>query len=209
MATLMDVSLFSYFGSIFLFLMVFVIVYGLLSMSKMFSSLKGANGIYAIIALGIAFFVLMYKSVTSVLSVMVPWFAVLIIAIFLIMFVIKMFSQDDALFTNIIKSKGVYWTILTFVIIIVLASFSSTFGQTLLSGQEPIETTTTEVIGGIEYTETTTSPQPSAAATTGTDDFGNNLLKTLVNPKVLGLMLLMIVGLFTIMLMADSQVLKG
>ncbi len=207
MATLMDVSLFSYFGSIFLFLMVFVIVYGLLSMSKMFGTLKGANGIYAIISLGIAFFVLMFEPVSAMISVMIPWFTVVIILMFLIMFVVKMFDSDTSLFSGILKSKGVHWTLITVFIIIILASLSSTFGQSLLTQNENVVVTTEgEIIEATPSSGVDIPVNNMEPGSTGTDDFGNNMLMTLVNPKVLGLILMMIIGLFTIMLMADSQV---
>ncbi|MDD3174859.1 MAG: hypothetical protein PHU51_00085 [Candidatus Nanoarchaeia archaeon] len=199
MATFMDVSLFSYFGPIFLFLMVFVIVYAFLSITKAFEKLPGKNALFAIIAISVSFFLLMYKPAMTVISVMIPWFTVLIMLTFLIMFVFKMFNQDETLWGSVIKQKSVMWTILTFVIIIVLASFSSTFGQTLLA-EQVTETTTDGMI-----TTVTNQTVPVTTTSTASSSFGNNVLMTLINPKVLGLILMLIIGMFTIMLLSDSQ----
>jgi len=203
MATFMDVSLFSYFGPIFLFLMVFVIVYAFLTVSKIFDKVDGKNGLYAIIALGTAFFILMFKPAMTVIAVMIPWFTVLIILIFLILFVLKMFNQDDELGKAIIGQKAVYWTFLTIVIIIVVSSLSTTFGQSLLTKQ--VGDTETMPVDDAIITAASNTTISTGTATTATPSFGDNVLMTLVNPKVLGLILMMLIGLFTIILMADSQ----
>lgn len=210
MATLMDISLLEYFGSIFLFLMIFAVTYGLLTMSKMFKDVPGKNAIYAIMSLALSFFVVMFKPAAAVIKVMVPWVTILVIFVFLVLFVVKTFNQDDSLVSKLIYDKGVYWTIITIFIIIVIASFSSTFGQSLLTQQVADDGT---VISSGEYvTYVNGTPGGNAdlvrdfeQGPTDSANFGDNVLMTLVNPKVLGLILMMLIGLFTIMLLSGAQ----
>lgn len=204
----MDVSLFSYFGPIFLFVLVFVVVYALLSVSKMFDKLEGKNGLYALLAITSAFFVLMFKPASTLITTMVPWFAALVILMFLIMFVVKMFNSDDKIFENLIQNnRGFYWILITIFIVIVIASLSSTFGQTLLSKQTG--ETVTEVNPSQINLNGTIGPEvptiETAKATGASSNFGDNVLMTLVNPKVLGMILMLVIGMFTIMFMADSN----
>ncbi len=208
MATLMDVGLLDYFGSIFLFLMVFAVSYGLLSMSKFFKDVPGKNGLYAIVSLAVSFFIVMFKPASDIIRVMVPWATVLLIVSFLILFIVKTFNQDESMINKLIFDKGVYWTIITIFIIIIIASFSSTFGQSLLSKQVEGEDGTTIVYdenANVTATSKVDLVRDFEQGTTGSSNFGDNVLMTLVNPKVLGLILMMLIGLFTIMLLSGAQ----
>jgi hypothetical protein len=205
MATLMDISLIGYFGPLFLFLLAFIIVYAFLISTKMFDKLPGKNGIAAIIALTLGFFILMFKPAALLISSMVPWFAVLIILLFLIMFSVKMFDQSEDLFAKVLGAKAVHWTLITIFIIIVISSLSYTFGQSLLEKQ--VGDNLSNVSGDDVYeegNEPTTTQSPSSTAT-ASRSFGDNVLMTIINPRVLGMILLLIIGVFTIIFMADSQ----
>ena len=114
-----------------------------------------------------------------------------------------MFDQSDDLFSKVLGAKSVHWTLITIFIIIVISSLSSTFGQSLLSQQvgadEVVSTNYSDVDSGSSTSTTTTSTTASSGS------FGDNVLMTIVNPRVLGMILLLIIGIFTIIFMADSQ----
>lgn len=208
MATLLDLGLLDHFGSIFVFLLIFLVTYAFLQVSGLFKKAEGHRGIYALISLAIAFLVSVSSQAVAVISVMTPWFTVLIIFMFLIFFVVRMFSgEDDELFKKLIKQNAIYWVLIVIFVIILLVSLSSIFGQKLLEDQ----------IGPQNNTEITTTPQgefgvdysgydyePGEAGSTATTDYGNNFLMTLVHPKVLGMLLLVLIGFFAILLLSGT-----
>ena len=212
MATFADFSLFQFLSPVFMFLLVFVVVYGFLNMFKMFKGLSWANGVNAIIALVCAFFVVGSGVAFRLLATMTPWFATLIIVLFLIFFVLRMFVGDnDAYFDNLIRHNALKWVIIVLFIIIVIASLSQTFGQSLLEEQvgsqevivdEDGNEIIVERVGEDRYQEVPARQSPQGS--TATDDFGNNVLQTIIHPKVLGLILFMLIGFFTILLIAKS-----
>ena len=219
----MDVSLLAHFGTIFLFLLVFVIIYSLLLSVKIFKGVEGSNGVYAVIALATAFFIAAFKPAAMMIMAMVPWFGALAIFIFLLMFIFRMFdSKDEDLFSNALKEKSVFWTILVISIIILVAGLSSSFGQNMLERQvggtvdvsdnsqvvvDSIDTVEDEYIqsNNNDYNNANINYKSGTQGATATGDFGTNLLMTIVHPKVMGFLLIMIIGVLTIMMMAGSQ----
>ncbi len=214
MATFLDISIFQHFAGIFVFLIVFAIVYGFLLVTNMLKGKDGATGIYAIIALAFAFFALISRSTVLIITKMTPWFTVLIIFLFLVFFIIRMFVGDnDSFFEELIKSPSVYWILAVLFIIILIVSLSSTFGQQLLEKQPGITPTQNDTMMNngqrIDNSANTTiiltqnnvaTPQGATAS----NDFGDNVLQTLIHPKVLGMIMLLLIGMFTIILLAKT-----
>lgn len=217
MATFLDLSLFGYFGSIFIFLFIFAIIWGLLSFLKIFKGVPGEKGIYGLIALAIALMVTMSKDSSHLIATMTPWFTVLMIFIFLIFLVLRMFSgEDDTIMKEAIKSPGVYWTIIVLSIIILIGSLSSTFGQRFLDDEEQVAVNIDErnelVDSNVEYVDSdttrtdtsTNSNEPVISGSTATDDFDDNVMATIIHPKVLGFIMMMFISFFTILLIAKT-----
>lgn len=219
MATFLDLSIFQHFSGIFVFLIVFAVVYGFLLVTNILKDKGGAKGLYAIIAFAFAFLAIISQDTLSIVSSMTPWFTVLIIFLFLIFFVLRMFTGDnDSFFEGLLKNSGVYWILAVLFIIILIVSLSSTFGQRLLEQQPGLTPAQQEAIdqGSANSSVGTTDPtfteiQTGVTADAGTSgatssaDFGENVLQTIVHPKVLGMIMLMLIGLFTIVLLAKTQ----
>jgi len=217
MATLLDATLVGHFSTIFVFLFVFVIVYGFLSVTNIFKQAGGAKGLYAIIALAAAFFMAISGNTLKLLTTMTPWFIALVIFVFLVFLVVKMFSgDDDTLFKELIKQKPVYWVLVVLFVIILIVSLSSTYGQSLLEKQQPQQdvvttvqqpTTIQEPVQVTQQQVTVVESQTTLIGDQSTQDtsFSNNVLKTIVHPKVLGMILLLIIGFFTILFMAQTS----
>ena len=89
-------------------------------------------------------------------------------------------------------------------ILIVVVGFSQMFGQKLLednpeySGETTSEVATSSVNIG-------TDGQPLA---TDSDSYGSNVMATLVHPKVLGMIILLIVGIAAILLITKTGFIK-
>lgn len=220
MATFLDLSLFGYFGSIFIFLFVFSVVWGLLTSMKIFKSVPGEKGIYGLIALSIGLLVMFSKNSSVLIATMAPWFTVLIIFIFLTFLVFRMFSgEDNSIIENAIKNPGVYWAIIILAIVILLASLSSTYGQKLLDDQT-VQTVNidnnNELLNennqAVDVVENDDSVYISsndddvvAKGSTATENFDDNVLATIVHPKVMGLIMMMLIAFFTILLIAKTS----
>lgn len=226
MVTFMDISIFTYLGPIFMFLFVFAIAYGFLSMLKIFKGVPGEQGLYGLISLVIALFVIISKDAFMLIGTFTPWFTVLIVFLFLVFLVVKMFvGNDDKLFASMLKEGALKWVMIVLFIIILIIALSSTFGQDMLetgSGNSSNQavtpsvtpTTTTNGVEVLPSEQTqyqtvinpntgTTTTQP--VADTSTNNFSGNVLATFVNPKVLGMLLLMIIGFFTMLLLTQSS----
>ena len=80
MTTLLQVDLLENFGVVFVVLLVFLILFGLLEYIKAFG--EGKRGLHGMIALVVAFLFLVSKIATKIVSFMVPWFMVAAIFIF-------------------------------------------------------------------------------------------------------------------------------
>jgi len=189
MATFLDVGILEKFSIIFVFLLVFTIIYAVLEYSNPFGG--GKKGLHAIIALAVAFLIVISKPAVIMVNFMTPWFLVLFLFIFFILFSVRMFGTSEADTIAIIKDARVYPYLIVFAIVIIIAGFSYTFGQTLLEERTGIEGVNAEkgemvLPGDIE------------GGSTKTISFSQNVLNTVVHPKVLGFIAIMLVGLFTL-----------
>ncbi len=199
MATFLDISILGHFTTIFTFLLVFVIIFGMLEIFKIFG--EGRKGLHAIISLCIGFIVIMSKGVTTVVQTFTPWFTILILVIFFILFAVRMFSMESKDIGSAFRNNT---TILTVIIIltlvILLFSLGTGFGQQALEQTQP---------GGGGGTGTSTQPAENATGTAGStgssSSYSQNLYNTLFNPKVLGFILVMLIVVFAMLFLTVSD----
>lgn len=178
MATFLDISIIQNFSSVFTFILVFVILYGLMETVKLFGDKRGSHAMIAVI---VALLVSMSSGVTSVIQTFTPWFTMLIIVIFFILFAVRMFGVSTETITGAFMKKDAILTwILILTAVILLFSLGSGFGQKALEQGQTNGTTVSVSTGNV------TEP-------TNTNDFSQNLYNTLYHPKVLGLILIMLV----------------
>jgi hypothetical protein len=191
MATFLDISILGHFTSVFTFLLVFVIIYGMLEVFNVFG--EGRRGLHAIIALAMGFIVIFTKSIVTVIQTFTPWFVVLILLIFFILFAVRMFGAGSGDIKAEIMKDGVIVTwIIVFTVIIFLFSLGSGFGQKSLE-----EGTSTQP----GTTVNATVPPGSTA----TGSFNQNLYNTLYHPKVLGLVLIMLIAIIAMLFLTSKE----
>lgn len=191
MATFLDVSIISNFSAVFTFILVFVIIYGLMQSLNLLG--QNRNGSHALIAVVVAFLVSMSPGVTTVLQTFTPWFTILIVIIFFILFAVRLFGVDTATITKTFMNKNSIMTwILILTAVIILFSLGAGFGQTSLEEGQKGGNTTSVVSGN------TTVP-------TDTGSFNQNLYNTLYHPKVLGLVLIMLIVVIAMMFLTDAD----
>ena len=202
MATFLDVSLIGTFGNIFIVLLVFLIVFGILEYIKAFGPER--KGLHGIIALVIGLLFLISKTASNMIRMMVPWLMVLAIFLFFGMFMIRMFGRTEADMRKLIADPQLYPWIIVLLVLILIFSLGNAFGQSLLERGEG--TTPTEGTGSVDGTGTVVGPDgtplqtPTAGTTsTTTSSFSTNMLNTIRHPKVLGMIFIFMVGMFALM----------
>jgi hypothetical protein len=202
MATFLDIGVMQHFTSVFVILLVFVIVFGLLETVKAFGSDK--KGLHALIALMVAFIIIVSKMATNMITTMVPWMIVLVIFIFFVMFMLRMWGLGDSDLKSLIGNSEVYPWLIVLIVIVLLTSLSTVFGQSLLEkggtkGDINVDYNASLNGQGSGSTIVITDPKSTA-----TSDFMTNFLNTIRNPKMLGMVFVLIVGAFTLLFLTKS-----
>jgi hypothetical protein len=197
MATFLDIGLFEHFGVILVVLIVFLILFGILEYIKAFG--EGKRGLHALIAFIVALLFLVSKVASNMVKMMVPWFMVLVIFIFFTMFMVRMFGLGEGDMKKLIGDPNVYPWIIIFAVLILFLALGNAFGQSLL--ERGVGSSTSN-----NYTGGSTIVQPEVQPTTSTTtpSFTTNLLNTLRHPKVLGMLFVFLVGLFTLIFLTKT-----
>jgi len=168
MATLLDAQMVGIIYPILTFIFILALSYAI--MDK-FTLLGGNKAIHVLISFCVAFLFLFSKTAIGIVGVLTPWFVVMVvIALFVVSFFLFIgISESDM--AKVVKKPEVYWPILLIIIIFLFVSIAQVFKATNLADdttQELGESPTTEGIGAI------------------------------VNPKVLGAIVLLIIAALSI-----------
>lgn len=167
------------FSIIFTLILVMVVVYGIMQWSKMLGESKG---LHLLIALVFGLFVIMIPDVTEVISVMIPWFVLLFIFAILMIMAYKIFGATDSdVRSALVGDRTVIWVVIIIGIIIVIGSFSSVYGQRMLSGSDNAP-----------------SDDEGMRGSTASGSFASNIGATFFHPKVIGLLFILLVAVFTV-----------
>ncbi len=196
MVEFLDTGILSYFSIIFTFLMVFVILYGLLSLTKPFGENK--NGLYAIIAFAFAILSISSQSILHLITFITPWFFMLIFIGFFILFILMIFGLKADQIKAGMSSELRTWVIILTVVILIFG-IGATFGQQALEeGRgEP---------GGTDPSVVEPGDGTELNGDTDTDDFVTNVMNAIFNPQVLGLIVVMLVGAFAMFLLTKTNI---
>ncbi|MBR9702399.1 hypothetical protein GOV10_00035 [Candidatus Woesearchaeota archaeon] len=197
MVSFLGTELLGAFSMLFTFLLVYGIVWGLLTFRKPFGDSKG---LYSIVSLMMAFLVVISNTARMFIEFITPWFLALAIFCFLIIIVVSMFADVDWL--KVISMSNVHTWIIILAMIILLAGLAYTFGQTALTAQTgtptpdvvPVYDENGDIVpGDVVYTDSGL-PMPGRVGPTSTGNFQTNLVNTIVHPKVLGLALIFLLS---------------
>jgi len=193
MATFLDIGLLEHFGVIFVVLLVFLILFGLLEYIKAFG--EGKRGLHGIIALAVALLFIISKIATNMVAIMVPWFMVIVIFIFFTLFLTRIFGLGEADMKKLIRDPNVYPWIIAFSALILFLALGNVFGQSLLEKGESVQIPTNYSAQG-----PSTGLQPATPGTrsTTTASFTTNLLNTLRHPKVMAVLFVFLIGMFAL-----------
>ena len=145
------------------------------------------------VAFAIAFLGILSPSARFFIEFVTPWFLVMILVIFFILFIVRMFGLSDSSVENIIKENTAHTWLIVLSIVIVLMALGASFGQQLLekgTGANPGPAPSPEM-------PATEGGLPGSGPSTSSS-YGANVLQIFVHPKVLGMLFILILGTFTI-----------
>ncbi|MBN2052096.1 hypothetical protein JW756_01215 [Candidatus Woesearchaeota archaeon] len=197
MATFLEIGLLEHFGVVFVILLVFLVIFGLMEYIKPFGD--GKRGLHAIISLLIALLFLVSKIATNMVSFMVPWFMVVAIFIFFTLFLVRMFGAGEKEMLDLIKDPNVHPWVLIFVGLILAFGLANAFGQGLLEkGRNDMNSANYTAGGSVG------SYQPTGISSTATPSFTTNLLNTLRHPKVMGMLFIFIMAAFALLFLTKT-----
>jgi len=178
MATFLDIGLLDSFQIIFTFLFVFVTSYAILNKVNF---PKDAKGLQSLVAFILAAFTAMSGNVAKLIATMAPWFIIMFMLIMFLLIANMMFGMSPDYIKKHVEDESVITTwILVITGIIVLVSFSTVYGDTFLG-----------------FTQNSSS--------SATSDVGHNIGAAIFSPKMLGLILVMLIGVFTILFLSKSD----
>ena len=135
MATPLDTSLIAYLTPVFVLILVYAIIYALISKLSLFGK---SPVVHAAIAFSTSFLFLIIPAARTVLTVFTPWFIILVIlTLFIFLFFMFLGVKEDQLASLATKNT----TFITFtdaaILIIFLIALSQTFGPFLLTTNQP------------------------------------------------------------------------
>lgn len=191
MATFLDIGILSQAQLVFAFVLVWVMTYSILSYTKAFNL---DNHLRALIAIFVALITLISPQVLQVITIIVPWFVLMFIFITFVLLAIMIFGVSNKDIADMM-AKGAegsgntirYWIIIIGSIILIAA-----LGYVFFQDE-----------GGVGQTQTTIDPATGVVAEgdVGTQGQGA-LFATLFHPRVLGLVFVMLLGLFAVLQLA-------
>jgi hypothetical protein len=185
MATFLDTALIDKVSVIFTWLLVFVLVFGMAEVTNLLKN----RALNALLALSIAVLVGFSPSITAIISGFAPWF---IVIAFLILFLLLLSNFMGIPTANIVETlggKNASWWLLVPLFVALTAALSGAIGQSLLEERTGTQTITTADGETITLQET---------------PHRESVVLTLTNPKVLGLILILLIAMFTIIFLAGG-----
>jgi hypothetical protein len=182
MATVLDLGLVQYFNVLYPVIFVWALMFAILQKTKMIGDSKSID---ATIAVVVSLMVLLSQTIIDIINFMIPWFVVAIIFVMLLLLIFQIFGARDEDILGYMKGdRAVGWVLIGIAVIIIFAAFGNVLGQELVDRGGPVD------------------PGSVGDGSVDSEDFQQNIYNTLFHPKVLGLLVLFGIAVFTIALLS-------
>ncbi len=178
MVSPLDLGILQLFDFIFPVLLVWAFVFALLQKYEVIGKSIGINAIIASVA---SLTVLLSRTVIDLINFIIPWFAIAIIFFVLMILLFMIMGAKDI---DAYKQTNIQWILVAVGILIIVAGFGKVLGQSLLEQSA-------ESGGVVEGAEDVAS-----------GSFQQNIYSTLFHPKVLGLLVVFAIVVFTVALLS-------
>jgi hypothetical protein len=143
----------------------------------------------AIIGIAIAFIVILFRDIVTIINYMIPWFVIVFIFLILLLVVFKIMGATDETIANLLaNNKSVQWILVGVGVIIFIAALAHVYGERLAPIAEGEVTEGAAVEGAVEE---------------GT--FKESVLKILFNPLILGVLFILVLAIFAIGLLTREK----
>lgn len=204
MATFLDVSILEGAGSIFGFLLIFTLTYGVLKFSNLF---KNSDGLNSIVAVSMAFISLFSPGIMEVIKVITPWFTLFMFFIIMILVIVTIFGGLGSGIGDIKENMGAYYkVVVTWIVVISVIIFLSGVSTVFLGGSSSTNSVNSD--DGQHYISSAENGSYQNSLPAGSDDglgadaFVNNLF----HPKMLGAILFLLLAGISVLLLGYSSV---
>lgn len=178
MATILDLGLLKGFVDIFVWLLVFLIVYGVLEVTNLLKN----KGLHALFAFVITAVIVLTGGGTNIITAMAPWVVVLAALIFFVLILAGFAGADLKDLPGIFGKKAVVWMVAIPLIVILIIAWTQ---------QGPQEKTVVNENGEVVTVEV---PQAQPRPFVG----------VLTDPKILGMFLVLGIGAMALALMTGG-----
>ncbi|MBW2970839.1 hypothetical protein KY320_01615, partial [Candidatus Woesearchaeota archaeon] len=189
MATIMDLGLLEHFTPVFVFIFIWAVTYGILTVTKILGDSKNLNGI---IAFCIGLFIAFSTKPRVIISGIIPWFVLMFVFFMFVLIGMRFVfgeGQGDEMMLNMLGGKtGAGWWIFAVGLTIVIVIAASELSPAITPGAS--NTTTTS--------GTSSSNAETGPGSTDTGDWRSNVLNTMFHPKMVGTLVFLLIALFTI-----------
>lgn len=178
MATPLDIGVLQSFESLFPLLFVFLVVYGVISSTKILGDNKAVPALIAVI---LAIMTMFSTVAIRTINMMAPWFVLLFIFGIFLLITYQLFGVKEDAISGLWKGwdKGgstVFYWILTIVVLIGLGSLMTVLGEDKGGFREAVGITNISEVPAGEL----------------------GFWQTIMHPKVLGMVLLLLIALFAV-----------
>jgi len=123
MATVLDAGIVGYFAPLFVFLFIFVVLYGIMLRAQIFGD---KQGLYALISGALAFMTLFIPNIARFVGALAPLLVGVVILGFMILLVLSIVGFKGDMMEGLVTHPGVFWTVMVLCILIVVFAFSQT-----------------------------------------------------------------------------------
>ena len=177
MVTFLDVVFLDKFSSIFVLLLVFAVLYAILKSTKV---LGDNNWLNSLIAIAVTFLVILSSDSQQVIKNVMPLFFFVILFIFFILMGLRFLGMSESTMQESMKKWGpIHISVLVVICLIFAVGMASVFGNKLL----PLTQNTTSI---------------------NATDYGANVGQAIFHPKVLGVIFILLIGMFAILLLTTG-----
>lgn len=193
MASVLDLGLLDQFSTVFAIIFIFLIVYAVLEVTKVLGMNPGVHGL---IALLIALMSATQPQALKVIANFSPYYMIFLVFLVFLFLAAKFagFNVEEVLTVFGGKQGGAVFFLVITVIILAFA-LSGVYGQQLLSFTS----------GSTPAGDNINGSNPP----TGTNSFAQNFGATIFHPKILGMILIMLIGAFAVALLTSGPRLPG
>ena len=190
MTTFLDISVLGGASAIFAFLLIFALIYSILTFTNIF---KVSPGMASLIAFSIAVITLFSRSAIAVIETVIPWYILLMFVAFIILLMTLMFGTIGSTAKETRDFMGeFYGTVVRWILILAIIILVAGLAHVYLGDGEH------SMVNGNDAEFV--APSGENVGDRGTEAF----IDALFHPRIVGVIAFMVIATFTVMLMSKS-----